>query len=269
MKKKIVAIGGGENGHRKSDGSYHPYETEHIDKEIIRLTDKDKPNFLLIAHSQLNSELEERYFETMKKIYGDRFGCECRFLKRSELVTDFHKAIDDVVWADIIYEGGGDTQGMIELWLQTGFDKVLYDAWCCGKVMCGVSAGANCWFKSCSSDSLKIQLNDNRAPMIVLNCLNFIPAFFTPHCNVKIRHSNRMRHMKRSLKNSDVVGIGVSDCAALAIVDDEYKLITSVPANKKIKPYGIKAFWKNGRYYKEYLINYNEYRNLKSLLRKD
>lgn len=269
MKKKIVAIGGGENGHRKPDGSYHPYETEKIDKEIIRLTEKESPNFLLIAHAQLNAEFEEKYFETMKNIYGDRFGCECRFLTRNEVVTNFQKAIDDVAWADIIYEGGGDTQGMIELWLQTGFDKVLYDAWCSGKVMCGVSAGANCWFQSCSSDSLKIQLNDNRAPMIVLNCLNFIPVFFTPHCNEKSRHTNRMRHMKSSLRNTDIVGVGISNCAALEIIDDEYKLITSKPADKKFKPYGVKAFWKNGRYHKEYLINDNEYRNLKTLWRKD
>lgn len=269
MKRKIVAIGGGENGRRKSDGSYHPYETEEIDKEIIYLTNKENPNFLLIAHSQLQPEFEEKYFETMEKIYGEKFGCACRFLTRNELITNFQKAIDDVAWADIIYEGGGDTQGMLELWRKTGFDKVLCDAWHNGKVMCVVSAGANCWFKSCSSDSLKIQLNDNSAPMIVLNCLNFIPAFFTPHCNEKGRHTNRMRHMKSSLKKSDTVGIGISNCAALVIVDNEYKLTTSQSADKKFKPYGIKAFWKNGRYHKEYLMNDNKYRNIEKLLRKE
>lgn len=35
---------------------------------------------------------------------------------------------------------------MIKLWKENGFDKVLRNAWENGKVMCGVSAGANCWF---------------------------------------------------------------------------------------------------------------------------
>lgn len=39
---KIVAIGGGENGRGE-----HPYETGPFDREIVRLTGKDDPNFLL------------------------------------------------------------------------------------------------------------------------------------------------------------------------------------------------------------------------------
>ena len=54
MTKKIVAVGGGENGRLKSDGTrtMYPYELEKMDKEIIKLTKKEHPNFLLIAHSQ-------------------------------------------------------------------------------------------------------------------------------------------------------------------------------------------------------------------------
>lgn len=266
MIRKIVAIGGGENGRQRYDGTFCPYETEQIDKEIIALTGKEKPNFLLIAHSQMRDDFEERYFVTMKRIYCDKFGCECRWLKKSELKTDFQKAIDDVQWADIIYEGGGDTKGMIELWSDTGFDKVLYDAWYAGKVMCGVSAGANCWFKTCSSDSLKIQLQDDRAPMITVDCLNFVPAFFTPHCNEKSKYCNRLKHMKQSLKGSDLVGIGISNCAALEIIDGEYRLITSTPADKIFKPYGMAAKWKGLRYRKEYLPNDGKYRKLTELL---
>lgn len=46
----------------------------------------------------------------------------------------------------IVAIGGGDTLNMIKLWKENGFDKVLRNAWKNGKVMCGVSAGANCWF---------------------------------------------------------------------------------------------------------------------------
>ena len=37
ISRKIVAIGGGENGRIKSDGTRLPYELEIQDKEIIRL----------------------------------------------------------------------------------------------------------------------------------------------------------------------------------------------------------------------------------------
>lgn len=53
--RKIVAIGGGENGRILEDGTYADYETEIMDREIIRLTGKEKPNFLFLAHSQSSS----------------------------------------------------------------------------------------------------------------------------------------------------------------------------------------------------------------------
>lgn len=51
MTKKIVAIGGGENGRYLGNGKYCEYETESMDKEIIRLTGKNKPNYLFIYGS--------------------------------------------------------------------------------------------------------------------------------------------------------------------------------------------------------------------------
>lgn len=263
--RKIVAIGGGENGHIRNNGTYTPYETENIDKEIVALTGKGSPNFLLIAHSQNKSEFEERYFNTMKRIYGDMFGCECRWLKKSELYDNFQKAIDDVNWADIIYEGGGDTDSMLKAWVETGFDKILYNAWCDGKVMCGVSAGANCWFKKCSSDSLKIQTGDENSPMMVLDCLNFVSAFFTPHCN----ENGRLAHMKESLKNTDLVGIAMSNCAAIEIIDDKYRIITDDASNYGIKAYGIKAFYNGKKYIENQLEITTEYKSIKKLLSKE
>ena len=156
MSKKIVAIGGGLNGRLKDDGTYDPYETGPMDQEIIKLTGKVKPNFLFLAHSQNKESIQENYFKTMCNIYSLKYGCECKHLKIRDLTNKEYvmKLID---WADIIYEGGGNTLDMIKLWKETGFDNILRKAWEDGKVMCGVSAGANCWFKECSSDSLQIK----------------------------------------------------------------------------------------------------------------
>lgn len=268
MSKKIVAIGGRKNGRINNEGIKSPYETKKIDTEIINITGREHPNFLFIGHSQNEITNEESYFNVMKSIYGGLLGCECETIKKSDLRTDITKAEHLADWADIIYEGGGNTKGMLELWFETGFDKILRNAWNNGKVMCGVSAGANCWFKTCSSDSLRLQLNDNTAPMINVDGLNFVNAFFTPHCDVVDENTNRLKHMKESLQNSDLVGLGMSNCCALEIIDDKYRLIIEDASNYGIESYGIKTYWDNGQYIEQYIDKSKEFKNLDSLLSK-
>ena len=266
MQKKIVAIGGGENGRIKTDGTRKLYETANIDLEIIRLTKKLKPNYLFLGHSQNEPESEQSYFETMKRIYGDMYGCECRTITRKDLTENISKVLEYIEWADIIYEGGGDTKSMVELWRSTGFDEILKEAWENGKVMCGVSAGGNCWFKLCSSDSLKIQLQDDTAPLIEVEGLGFINAFFVPHCDIATETTNRLAHMKEALKENNMVGIAMSNCAAIEIVDDKYKMITCDASNHGITAYGLKSYWKDGEYIEEFIDTSDELKELESLL---
>lgn len=263
MQKKIVAIGGGENGRLLSDRNYAPYETEPMDEEIIRLTGKDKPNFLFLAHSQVSLEIQQSYYETMKKIYGDKFGCNCKDLKTNEL-NDLELVKEKIAWADIIYEGGGDTLTMIDLWHKTGFDKMLYESWINGKVICGVSAGAICWFTSCNSDSLIIQ-NGNEAVLESVDCLNWINAHVTPHCDEPGRYDST----KEQLRENNLVGVMLSNCSAIEIIDDKYRIITSEVKGHDIKSaYALKGYFQNGKYYEEKIDLSNEYKPLKKLLSK-
>ena len=260
--KKIVAIGGGENGRKKKNGTRYPYETAPMDKEIIRLTGKDKPNFLLIAHSQ-PLEWQQGYFDTMKAIYGDIYGCQCKDLK-SDLLIDRDAVKELVDWADIIYEGGGDTVNMVKMWRETGFDSVLKEAWEDGKVMCGVSAGANCWFTACNTDSLKIQTGDENAPMGSCLCLDFEKGYFVPHCDEK----DRIESAKIALKENGMTGFYVSNCAALAIVEDSYRLIVFDGNYHNITPYAKVASWEKDQYTETEIMVENEYRPLNQLYKK-
>ena len=52
MKKKIIAIGGGENGRLLEDGTFAPYNTQKIDQEIVKLSEKENPHFLFINRSK-------------------------------------------------------------------------------------------------------------------------------------------------------------------------------------------------------------------------
>ena len=263
MSKKIVAIGGGFNGRLKDDGTYDPYETGPMDQEIIRITGKKNPNFLFIAHSQEKEEIQEQYFETMHNVYGVKYGCECKHLKSKDLINKNY--VNELIkWSDIIYEGGGNTLDMIKLWKETGFDIVLRKAWEDGKVMCGVSAGANCWFKECSSDSLQIKYGKDQ-PLIGVECLGFANGLYVPHCD----ESGRYENVKELLKTSNEIGLSISNCCALEIIDDKYRLIKSEPIAHNIKPYGIKSYWENDEYLEEVIDDSFEFKPLRDLLDKN
>ena len=49
---------------------------------------------------------------------------------------------------DIVFVGGGNTKSMLAVWREWGLDKFLEDAYKKGTIMCGVSAGAICWFET-------------------------------------------------------------------------------------------------------------------------
>lgn len=255
--KKIVAIGGGENGRFLEDGSQTLYETEIIDKEIIRLTNKEHPNYLFLAHAMcFSEEIQDSYYETMKKIYKDKYGCSCKYLKSKDLYNT--KLVNELVnWADIIYEGGGDTSTMISLWKETGFDTILNKAWNNGKVICGISAGAVCWFNSCNSDTVNNSFE-------VISCLNWIDIFMTPHCDEKGRYEST----KEQLKQNNMIGLMLSNCSAIEILDDKYKIICSETNRLIQKGYAIKCYWSDNTFHEEKLESTNNYQPLSNLLNK-
>lgn len=259
MSRKIVAIGGGENGRINSKGKQKPYETKEIDQEIVKLTNKQQPNFLFMAHSQIpfGEDAERNYYEVIKKIY-EKLGCEVRWLKISELKEDLNKAKVDVEWADIIYEGGGATELMVNLWKETGFDEILKKAYESGKVMCGISAGAICWFNSGFTDDPK--LNDVKVNRIY--ALDLIDAYFTPHC----QKEGKMDRVRNSLKYIDKVGLSLSNCTAIEIIDDKYRIIKTNPIEEMFEPFAYKTFWDNGKMYEEDINNTQEFKPLNNLL---
>ena len=54
---------------------------------------------------------------------------------------------------DVIYVGGGSTVNLLAVWRAHGLDAILRRAWERGTVLCGISAGMNCWFESSVTDS--------------------------------------------------------------------------------------------------------------------
>ena len=79
----------------------------------------------------------------------------------------------EVLAADLVYVGGGNTVAMLAVWREFGFDAALRRAWVAGTAFAGISAGANCWFERYVTDS--IPGGGIRAG------LGWLPGTFCPH----------------------------------------------------------------------------------------
>lgn len=243
---KIVAIGGGDL--RKG-------ETLLIDKRIIELSERKKPNMLFIPTAGSDSE---SYYKCFKKYFETNFNCvvDVLFLIREKPLK---KEIQNkILSADIIYVGGGNTLKMMMIWRRLGVDEFLNQAYKKGTVLCGNSAGANCWFKYCSSDARKFTSGSDE--LIKVRCLDFVNALFCPHYS---EEKNRVKSLKDLMKRTSGIGIGVDESCALEIIDGTYKVISN---NETVNIY--KVYWKYGKYYKEVVEKSEKHKSLKKLLKK-
>ena len=107
---------------------------------------------------------------------------------------------------DIIYIGGGNTKSMLAVWREWKLDDLLLKAYNRGAILCGVSAGAICWFEKGITDSWASNLN-------VMDCLGFIEGCCCPHYDGE---KDRKPSLENMLKKSIVpYSYALDDGAAL------------------------------------------------------
>jgi peptidase E len=80
-----------------------------------------------------------------------------------------------VMGQDAVYATGGNTANLLALWRLHGLDRALRTAWNAGVVMAGMSAGAICWFESCTTDSFGPTLRP------LHGALGILDGSFVPH----------------------------------------------------------------------------------------
>ncbi|MEO8180992.1 MAG: peptidase E [Deltaproteobacteria bacterium] len=122
---------------------------------------------------------------------------------------------------DIIYVGGGSTLNMLAIWQIHGVDQALVRAYEAGVALCGVSAGALCWFEAGVTDSLgRLTAMDNG--------LGFLPGSFCPHYDGDPRRrSAYQRLISEGLKAGFAADMG----AAMHFVDGALaEVVTSRPS---------------------------------------
>src|SRR5262245_13831587 len=77
--------------------------------------------------------------------------------------------------ADAVVVPGGNTANMLAVWRVHGVDDELRSAWWRGAVLCGWSAGANCWFEASVTDSFRAALDPLHDGLAILS------GSFCPH----------------------------------------------------------------------------------------
>lgn len=253
---KIIAIGGGEMGRPKEDGTgYYPVETTPIDREILRLTGRLRPTLLFIPTASYDSQ---SYYEVAKKHFTQIGFSSVDVLYLSDKTLTKRQVETSILSHDAIYVGGGNTLRMMNIWKKLGLDKMLRRALEQDIVLAGLSAGSICWFSFGNSDSRKSSSGSDK--LIKVTGLGFIDALHCPHYDAE---PFRQNDLKRMMKTSSKVAIALDNCSALEVVDGKYRIITSKPTAK-----ARKAYWKRNQYYIEELKATNTFSNLEELTQK-
>ncbi|WP_371273121.1 Type 1 glutamine amidotransferase-like domain-containing protein [Streptomyces sp. MUSC 14] len=92
----------------------------------------------------------------------------------------FRRDLDDddlrtfLLSQDVVYVGGGNTANLLAVWRAHGVDRLLREAFDRGTLLCGISAGANCWAEGSHTDSF--------GPLTHLSDgLGLLPGSVCPH----------------------------------------------------------------------------------------
>lgn len=173
MEPTIVAIGGGGCG-------LEP-ENRALDDYLLALTGKPQPRVLFVPTASGDNDAY------VARFYSVFAGERCRPMHLPLFQRTTRDLRDLVMQQDMVYVGGGNTAAMLAIWRQHGLDEVLTEAWQNGILLCGVSAGANCWFEACSTDSFGLDLDP------LADGLGFLVGSFCPHYDGEARRRPTLR----------------------------------------------------------------------------
>ena len=249
--KTIIAIGGGEIGYPGVKN-----ETLSIDRELLKSTGKIKPRLLFLPTASGDGD---RYIESVNNYFGKRLGCVIDVLTLTKTIYSQKQLRDKISKADIVYVGGGNTLKMMKIWRKLGVDVLLEEAYNKGIVMSGLSAGSICWFRYGNSDSARFGKNKT-ASMIRVSALGLLPFLHCPHYDIE---TGREVSLKKMMQKTSGVAIAIDNCAAIEVVNDEFRILRSKPSAN-----AYKVYWSKGKYYKEQIAVSKKLAPLSQLLNK-
>lgn len=198
-------------------------ENPLLDKYIIRQARITRPSVCFLPHATDDAvRATFRFFKAFSK-----------FDVKLTHLSLFHPETADLesflMEQDVIYVGGGNTKSMMALWREWQLDNFLNKAYENGTVLAGLSAGANCWFEQCSTDSVP-----GRNSM--LSCLGILEGSFCPHYDGEV---DRRPSLHKMLNEDSIAnGYAADDGGAAHFIDGELFGAVSSRPNAKVYKVG-------------------------------
>ena len=203
MDRTLICIGGGE---------LRGKETLKIDEYIAAKAKRraqDRRAYGLFIPTASHDSMP--YFNSFRKTYTSVFDIKADVALTVYGEMSYEKIAEKFQKADFIYVGGGDTVFMLRHWEKTGMIKLIRDAYERGVIVCGLSAGAICWFEKMYTDSDCVS---GGADYSVYPGLNWIKGIISPHYNLRALDFDKII----SYNNTDAIGL--EDCSAVEIVNE-------------------------------------------------
>ncbi len=212
----IVAIGGGD---------VSTLVTQPIDAEIIEMAGSSNPKALFIPTASSDSV---ENWEGFDRAYRESYGCDTDVLYLLGHAPSPESIARKIDWADIIYVGGGNTLKMMRRWRRLGVDDLLRSAHSRGAVLCGVSAGAICWFDSGHSDSMSFYTPDDWN-YIAVTGMGLLSGLACPHYNGETAGVPRRMDFHEMLKRKGGNGLAIDNDCAVAFTSEGFRVIAASP----------------------------------------
>ncbi len=203
-----MSIGGGGF----SNWGVYSEEDIELEKYFLLQTNKEVPAICFLPTASAD---DAKYIVNFYTLFN-KLSCRPSHISLFSPPTKYIEAF--LLQQDAIYIGGGNTKNMLALWREWEIDKTLQKALNLGIVIGGVSAGMNCWYEECVTDSLFGELT-------TLKCLGFLKGSACPHYD----GDEKRRPSYHSLMQSGKIcsGIAIEDHAAVHYVNGEIKHVVS------------------------------------------
>ena len=160
------------------------------------------------------------YFNSFRKTYTSVFDIKAEVALMVYGEMDLEHITQKIEKADGFYIGGGDTLFMLETWRKKGLLEKIISSYNEGKIICGLSAGAICWFKGMYTDYLIMQ--GKSSDYILAEGLGVIDGVFCPHYN------ERREEFLEIVKQNDIpLAYGVENDASIVFIDEKPTLSVS------------------------------------------
>ena len=204
MDKTIICIGGGE---------LKTKETHKIDAYIAQKVKERaagrRPCGLFIPTASHDSM---PYFNSFRKTYTSDFDIKADVALTVYGEMSMEKLREKFLKADFLYVGGGDTVFMLEHWKKTGLIDLVRDAYDRGVLICGLSAGAICWFEQMYTDSADAR---GDLPYAMYQGLSWIKGTISPHYGLRVLDFDEI------ILYNKKAAVGLEDLSAIEVVNGQ------------------------------------------------